>query len=45
MMKQHKQKKQCCILNKIVITQIAQGQVKGTRRIVCLDYTLNHNQK
>jgi len=32
------------MLSKMVIIN-AQAKQKGTRLIICLDYTLNHNQK
>ena len=31
--------------SKMVITKIAERFQKGTRRMLCLEYTLNHNQK
>ena len=33
------------VLRKMVIPHIAQGYQKGTRRILCPEYTLNHYQK
>jgi len=32
------------MLIKMVVTQLLKGNQKGTRRIVCPEYTLNHTQ-